>query len=205
MWGGGGRAYDEISRSIAGAIEHCVTRLRPSPGERIADIATARHAIREGLLDMVAMTRAQIADPDVVAKLERGEAARIRPCVGANQGCVDRMAGGMPITCFHNPDVGREYRLADGVAGERRTVLVVGATGSVGRLVVEDLEHVDGLEDPPVVGEGLAEPGWVPVSGEHAYQVVGADLVQSWGGEVRLADFVDGWSTTAAIAKMKQA
>jgi len=40
MWGSGGRAYNEISRSIAGGIEHCVTRLRPSPGERIADIAT---------------------------------------------------------------------------------------------------------------------------------------------------------------------
>jgi D-beta-D-heptose 7-phosphate kinase/D-beta-D-heptose 1-phosphate adenosyltransferase len=36
-------------------------------------------------------------------------------------------------------------------------------------------------------------------------KVVGADLVKSWGGEVRLADFVDGWSTTAAIAKMKRA
>lgn len=35
-------------------------------------------------------------------------------------------------------------------------------------------------------------------------KVVGADLVQVWGGEVRLADFVDGWSTTAAIAKMKR-
>jgi ubiquinone/menaquinone biosynthesis C-methylase UbiE len=40
MWGSGGRAYDEISRSIAGAIEHCVTRLYPVRGERIADIAT---------------------------------------------------------------------------------------------------------------------------------------------------------------------
>jgi D-beta-D-heptose 7-phosphate kinase/D-beta-D-heptose 1-phosphate adenosyltransferase len=36
-------------------------------------------------------------------------------------------------------------------------------------------------------------------------RVVGADLVQSWGGEVRLADFVEGWSTTAAIARMKRA
>jgi hypothetical protein len=43
-------------------------------------------------------------------------------------------------------------------------------------LVVEDLEHMEGLEDPPVVGEGLTEPGWVPVSGEHAYQIVGADF-----------------------------
>lgn len=40
MWGGGGRAYDAVSRSIAPAIQHCVTRLNPKRGERIADIAT---------------------------------------------------------------------------------------------------------------------------------------------------------------------
>ena len=40
MWGGGGRAYDEISRSVAGANEHCVFRLSPKPGERVADVAT---------------------------------------------------------------------------------------------------------------------------------------------------------------------
>jgi D-beta-D-heptose 7-phosphate kinase/D-beta-D-heptose 1-phosphate adenosyltransferase len=33
-------------------------------------------------------------------------------------------------------------------------------------------------------------------------QVVGGDLVKSWGGEVRLAEIVDGYSTTAAIARM---
>jgi 2,4-dienoyl-CoA reductase-like NADH-dependent reductase (Old Yellow Enzyme family) len=94
---------------------------------RVTTPELAERALREEVCDLVAMTRAQIADPDVVVKLERGEAARIRPCVGANQGCVDRMAGGMPITCFHNPDVGREHRLVDGGAGERRRVLVVGA------------------------------------------------------------------------------
>jgi ubiquinone/menaquinone biosynthesis C-methylase UbiE len=40
MWGSGGRAYDEISRSVAGAIEHCVTRLNPVRGERVVDVAT---------------------------------------------------------------------------------------------------------------------------------------------------------------------
>jgi D-beta-D-heptose 7-phosphate kinase/D-beta-D-heptose 1-phosphate adenosyltransferase len=35
-------------------------------------------------------------------------------------------------------------------------------------------------------------------------QVVGGDLVKSWGGEVRLAQLVDGYSTTAAIARMTQ-
>ncbi|GAA0869901.1 D-glycero-beta-D-manno-heptose-7-phosphate kinase [Brevundimonas basaltis] len=33
--------------------------------------------------------------------------------------------------------------------------------------------------------------------------VVGGDLVESWGGEVRLATFEDGYSTTKTIAKMK--
>ncbi|MDE0715441.1 MAG: N-methylproline demethylase, partial [Gammaproteobacteria bacterium] len=46
---------------------------------RITDLATARYAIREGLLDMVAMTRGHIADPEIVNKLIRGEEERIRP------------------------------------------------------------------------------------------------------------------------------
>jgi D-beta-D-heptose 7-phosphate kinase/D-beta-D-heptose 1-phosphate adenosyltransferase len=33
-------------------------------------------------------------------------------------------------------------------------------------------------------------------------QVVGGDLVKSWGGEVKLAQLVDGYSTTSAIARM---
>ncbi len=32
--------------------------------------------------------------------------------------------------------------------------------------------------------------------------VVGAAEVQSWGGQVKLADIVEGYSTTAAIARM---
>jgi 2-polyprenyl-3-methyl-5-hydroxy-6-metoxy-1,4-benzoquinol methylase len=40
LWGSGGRAYDRISRSISGGIEHCVDRLNPTRGEHIADVAT---------------------------------------------------------------------------------------------------------------------------------------------------------------------
>ena len=35
-------------------------------------------------------------------------------------------------------------------------------------------------------------------------EVVGGDLVKSWGGEVRLAPIVEGYSTTAAIARMSK-
>jgi ubiquinone/menaquinone biosynthesis C-methylase UbiE len=40
VWSSGGRDYDEISRGIADAIEHCVFRLNPQPGERILDLST---------------------------------------------------------------------------------------------------------------------------------------------------------------------
>jgi ubiquinone/menaquinone biosynthesis C-methylase UbiE len=40
MWGSGGRAYDEISKSIAEGIEHCILRLDPKPDEHVLDLAT---------------------------------------------------------------------------------------------------------------------------------------------------------------------
>ncbi len=91
---------------------------------RIADIATARHAIREGLIDMAGMTRAHIADPHIVAKIRRGEEDRIRPCVGATH-C---MGVNRPV-CLHNPSTGRETYLAHRVARSDtpgRKVVIVG-------------------------------------------------------------------------------
>jgi SAM-dependent methyltransferase len=40
VWSSGGKDYDEISRGIADAIEHCVYRLNPQLGERILDLST---------------------------------------------------------------------------------------------------------------------------------------------------------------------
>ena len=91
---------------------------------RIADVATARHAIAENLIDMAAMTRAHITDPHLVEKLMRGEEARIRPCVGATH-CM----GVTRPSCLHNPAAGREGRLPHQIAptsGARRKVVVVG-------------------------------------------------------------------------------
>lgn len=70
---------------------------------RVADVATARHAIEGGLVDMVGMTRAMIADPHVVRKVMEGAEERIRPCVGATY-CASRVE----TFCLHNPATGRE-------------------------------------------------------------------------------------------------
>ena len=90
---------------------------------RITSLETARHAIRDGLLDMVAMTRAHIADPNLVAKLARGDEAQVRPCVGATH-CMSELRP----TCLHNPSTGHERELPHDIApaAERRRVLVAG-------------------------------------------------------------------------------
>lgn len=83
----------------------------------IADIATARHAISSGLLDMVGMTRAQIADPYLVQKLAAGDEDSVRPCVGMGY-CVDRVNQGKDALCGHNPATGREQQMTHVIASD---------------------------------------------------------------------------------------
>jgi 2,4-dienoyl-CoA reductase-like NADH-dependent reductase (Old Yellow Enzyme family)/glycine/D-amino acid oxidase-like deaminating enzyme len=96
---------------------------------RISDVATARHAIAAGKLDMVGMTRALIADPHIVRKVREGAEHEIRPCVGATY-CLDRIYEGNDALCIHNPATGREATMPHIVprsAAPRCKVVVVGA------------------------------------------------------------------------------
>jgi N-methyl-L-proline demethylase len=95
---------------------------------RIPDVATARHAVATGQLDMVGMTRAHMADPHIVQKIVEGREEDIRPCVGATY-CLDRIYQGGMALCIHNPATGREETMPHVVtpAPVRRKVVVVGA------------------------------------------------------------------------------
>jgi N-methyl-L-proline demethylase len=96
---------------------------------RINDVATARHAIASGKLDMVGMTRAHLADPHIARMVEEGREQEIRPCVGATY-CLDRIYEGRDALCIHNPATGREASMPHVIArgaGPRRKVVVVGA------------------------------------------------------------------------------
>jgi len=129
---------------------------------RIADVATARHAIAEGKLDMVGMTRAHIADPHIVRKIEAGEEHRIRPCVGATY-CLDRIYEGGEALCIHNAATGREGTMPHAIAKAAisRTVVVVGAGPA-------------GLEAARVAAEG-------------GHSVTVLEASDHAGGQVRLA------------------
>ena len=85
-------------------------------------------AIARGDADMVGMTRAHIADPDIVRKTLEGRGHEIRPCIGCNQGCLGGLMAGR-IGCTVNPAAGLELTMSEDLirpADQPRNILVVG-------------------------------------------------------------------------------
>ncbi len=162
----------------------------------IADLATARHAISSGAVDLVGMTRAHMADPHLVNKLMHGEEDRIRPCVGLGY-CVDRVNQGKAAVCGQNAATGREATLPHVIATSvaRRKVTVVGggpAGMEAARVLAERGHHVILHEAQPVLGGQLR----LAAKGRTRRNIIG---VRDWleaellhlGVELRLGSFVE--------------
>ncbi|MCB1433001.1 MAG: NADH:flavin oxidoreductase, partial [Alphaproteobacteria bacterium] len=129
---------------------------------RIADVATARHAIAEGKLDLVGMTRAHIADPHIVRKIEEGREHDIRPCVGATY-CLDRIYEGHEALCIHNPATSREATMPHIIARS------------------EDARNI------VIVGAGPAGLEAARVAGERGHKVTLFEAAPDAGGQIRIA------------------
>ncbi len=134
---------------FAGEVR-AVTKFPVFHAARIADVATARHAIAEGKLDMVGMTRAHIADPHIVRKIIEGREAEIRPCVGATY-CLDRIYEGGEALCIHNAATSREalipHLLPKANAARKAVVVGAGPAGlEAARVLAERGHQVDVLE-----------------------------------------------------------
>jgi 2,4-dienoyl-CoA reductase-like NADH-dependent reductase (Old Yellow Enzyme family)/thioredoxin reductase len=95
---------------------------------KIQDVATARHAIAAGKVDMIGMTRAHMTDPHILRKIIEKREDDIRPCVGANY-CLDRIYQGGLAFCIHNAATGREETMPHKIlkADVRKKVVIVGA------------------------------------------------------------------------------
>jgi thioredoxin reductase len=122
-------AFVYLAAAIRGALRHAGTPVPIMAVGRIMEPAQAETILAEGSADMVTMTRALLADPELPKKAREGRAHDIRQCIGCNQGCVGMGHTGRPITCLVNPSAGNEaqwgaHALAP-VSSPKR-VLVVG-------------------------------------------------------------------------------
>jgi NADPH-dependent 2,4-dienoyl-CoA reductase/sulfur reductase-like enzyme len=112
---------------LAAAIKHAAPGMPIFHASRIVDPVHADSTVASGQIDVVGMTRALIADPDLPRKAREGRLHDIRTCVGANEGCIDRIYQGRPVTCVQNPATGREAELAEiQKATTPKKVVVVG-------------------------------------------------------------------------------
>lgn len=144
---------------------------------RIKDPIYAERVLETGQADMVAVARAQIADPEWANKIQR-DPATARPCIGCNQGCFGNLYLTRHLTCSVNPAVGREAELGLGTAAPAAERLRVG-----------------------VVGGGPAGMEAALTAAERGHEVVLFEAGHALGGQVPLASSVDARRELAEIVE----
>ncbi|MBI4882459.1 MAG: mycofactocin system FadH/OYE family oxidoreductase 1 [Actinobacteria bacterium] len=117
----------EICRAVKAAIEVVASSVPVVLQGSIVDCGQADWAISDGVCDAVEMTRAQIADADLVRKVSTD--SPVRPCLRCNQNCQVRDVRSPVVTCVAEPTSGRETEDPDWYvpSSRPRDVLVVGA------------------------------------------------------------------------------
>ena len=177
--------YLSISAGNAMTFDHIVSPMS-MPGARLVDLAVRAKKVANGLpvltangitdlsiaadivgggqADLVAMTRAHIADPHLVNKARSGHGDEIRHCVSANQGCINRMAKGWSLTCTQNPAAGREKLLGIGT-----------------------LTRPDASKRVVVVGGGPAGMRAAETAASRGHEVILLEKDDQLGGQIRYA------------------
>ncbi|MCY3863560.1 MAG: FAD-dependent oxidoreductase [bacterium] len=168
---------------------------------RFRTLAEADELIADGVADMVGLTRAQIADPDLVVKSIEGREAEVRPCIAGNDGCVGGLNRGR-LSCAVNPAVGRELEHPPaGPSPQRRIVVVGGGPGGMeaARLAAEQGHSVVLFEARNRLGGAVRQAQELPT------RALLGDICD-WqerelarlGVDVRLNQAADGQSIIAA-------
>ncbi|GAB6174383.1 FAD-dependent oxidoreductase [Paradesulfitobacterium aromaticivorans] len=134
--------------------------VHPLEGEKI---------LADGHGDLIAMTRAQIADPELGNKARDGRLDEIRSCTGCLQSCIGNVTKSLPCDCTQNPTMGREKAWGIGTMDQavtKKRVMVVGG------------------------GPAGLEAAWVAAARGH--EVTLYEKEQELGGQINLASKLPG-------------
>lgn len=115
-----------------------------------------------------------LADPDLVNKIKADAWEDVRPCISCHDGCLDRLAKGMPYSCTVNPETGHEaeYKLTAPLAKKNILVIGGGPAGLESAYICGTRGHqVTLLEAQDKLG-GAILPGSVPSFKKDDYQLL---------------------------------
>jgi 2,4-dienoyl-CoA reductase-like NADH-dependent reductase (Old Yellow Enzyme family) len=155
----------------AAAIRAALPELTLLATTRVVDLAAAERLVAEGTADLIGMTRALIADPELIAKTAGGRAGEVIECIGCNQACIGHYHAGVPIGCAVNARTGRELTLGRPgrpgrpATGGGATVLVIGAGPAGAAAAIEAAaagDRVTLVEREPEIGGQLRIAGLAP-------------------------------------------
>ena len=188
----------DVCRSVRAAVHEAHPDVPVILQGSIVEVRQAEWALGgyddDALCDAVEMTRAQIADPDLVAKIAGNSTDQIRPCTRCNQTCQVRDARNPIVTCIGEPTSGRETEDPDWYvpSPHPRDVVVVGA-GPAGLeaariamirghrvTVIEQTDQIGGLA--AVAGPNRALVDWW----RREHERLGTDIrlsTTTWGAD----------------------
>ncbi|MFI8952046.1 mycofactocin system FadH/OYE family oxidoreductase 1 [Streptomyces sp. NPDC053750] len=160
----------ELCRTVRTAVDGAVPVVLQGS---VTDPEQAQRALDDAVCDLVEMTRAQIAEPDLVSLVRAGRPGRVRPCVLCNQKCRVRDNRNPVVSCVANPAAGHETedRPLDGRVPDHAAldVLVVGG-GPAGleaaRVLAGRGHRVELAERGERLGGTLRDAGarWAPLA-----------------------------------------
>jgi D-beta-D-heptose 7-phosphate kinase/D-beta-D-heptose 1-phosphate adenosyltransferase len=215
--GAGDTALASLGAALAAGadLEEAIDFALLAAGVVVQKVGTATASPDELLeaevIERVSPAESKIATPDRMAR----EAARWRERglkIGFTNGCFDILHRGHIAYLAQ----ARDWcdRLIIGVNSDRSVRALKGEGRPVNdlesrALVLAGLRTADLVvpfdEDTPLKLIETARPDVLIKGADYDVEgVVGRELVESWGGEVRLADLVEGHSTSATIEKLSR-
>jgi 2,4-dienoyl-CoA reductase-like NADH-dependent reductase (Old Yellow Enzyme family) len=166
---------------------------------RFRTLEEADAVIRAGDASIVALSRAHIADPDLVKKTMAGHPERVRPCIGCNQGCLAGSRGpSARVACTVNAGAGWERTSGDHMLKPVPTpkrVLVIGggpAGMEAARAAATRGHKVTLVEAEPELGGRVKIACRAPTRATMRDAIVWLEQeVYRLGVEVRLSTYMD--------------